>query len=177
MFLLHLLISSTVEKSAPVRLQYKCPVCEKHGVTGEAHDQAERYKTMLFIPFHTERTTWITCTSCHSLARAEIPVAELLRQPPGEIYRYVQRSLPPLIRVFLIAGLPVAFIPVFGFAYSIPAMSVGKQYGGWARGLAITGMALSILGCLVLLLALVLPEPAYKKPTFAPIRQTAPAKP
>src|SRR6478609_4300985 len=145
MFLLHLLISSTVEKSSPVRIRFKCPVCEARDATGEAYDQAERYKTMLVIPFRTERTTWITCTNCNSLSQAEIPVAELIRQPPGEIYRYIRRSLPPVLLILLIAGFPVAMIPIVGFIFSLMVLAAAGKYGGWVRKLAIAQVVISVL--------------------------------
>jgi len=175
MFLLHLLISSTVEQSPPVAIRFKCPVCEARDATGEAYDQAERYKTMLMIPFRTERTTWITCQACQAVSQAEIPTGELIRQAPGEINRYIRRRLPPMLLILLIAGFPVAMLPVVGLIFSLTMLAAAKKYGGWVHKLAIVEVAVSVLGIVVMLLALILPEPAYQKPTFAPTRQPAPA--
>lgn len=175
MFLLHLLISSVVEKTAPARIRFKCPVCEVRDATGEAYDQTERFKTLLVVPFRTERTTWITCTACKSLSLAEIPVAELVRQAPGEINRYIRRRVPPLLVILLVLGIPLAVFPVIGPIYGITMLAAGGKYGGWVRTLAATEIVLGALFTLVMFLALLLPEPAYEKPRFAPIRQTAPA--
>jgi hypothetical protein len=185
MFLLHLLISSVVEKAAPVRIRFKCPVCEARDATGVAYDQTERYKTLLVVPFRTERTTWVTCAACKSVSQSEIPVAELVRQAPGEINRYIRRRLPHLLVILLVLGIPFALFPVIGVIFSLTVLAAGGKYGGWVRGLAVTEVVLSVCFTLLMALALLLPEPAYEKPRFAPIRQpapvsapaTAPAKP
>jgi hypothetical protein len=175
MFLLHLLISSEVSKSAPVRIRFKCPVCEARDATGEVYDQTERYKTLLFVPFRTERTTWITCTACKSVSQSEIPAAELVRQAPGEINRYIRRRLPPLLLILLFVGIPFSLFPVIGVIYAVTMLAAGGKYGGWVRALALVEIVLGAIMTVLMALALLLPEPAYEKPTFAPIRQTAPA--
>jgi len=174
MFLLPLLISSEVSKSAPVRIRFKCPVCEARDATGEAYDQAEQYKTLLVVPFRTERTTWVTCTSCKSVSQSEIPLAELVRQAPGEINRYIRRRLPAFLVILLFVGIPLSLFPIIGLIFSITMFVAGRKYGGWVRALAMIEIVLGVVMTLLMALALILPEPAYEKPTFAPIRQTAP---
>jgi len=174
MIFLHFLLSSTIRKSTPVEIRFKCPVCEARDATGQAWDQTEQYKFLLLIPLGTIRTTWVKCTKCRSDSRAEIPVAELRRQSPGEIYRYIRRSLPPLVTVFLVLAVPALILPIVELVLALVALAAGWKFGGWVRKLAIVEVTLGVILNAVAFTAMLLPPEPPEKPTFAPIRHDAP---
>lgn len=175
---LHLILSSSVQKGAPVSLRFKCPVCQELHAPGEAQDRAEAYKLLHLVPLGTVRSTWVTCRACKAVSRAEVTAQELTRYAPGEVNRFIRRSLPLVLVVLLILAVPALPLPYFALLFSVPALVMGWKFGGWVRRLALIEVALGVLLGIAATIALLLPETKPAKPTFAPIRKhEAPANP
>ncbi len=134
---MHLGLTSSVEKSAPITVTVNCRACGAQKITAVAVNRIERFKLFHVIPIGTARTTLVTCPKCHVDMKSSVRAEELRRYPPGELARFLNVRVSPVLILLLISAVPTLVVPWVSLILSGAALAMGWKHGGAVRKIAL----------------------------------------
>ena len=131
-----------------------CPKCGRE--SSAKSYQLEEKMGLFFIPFITQRETYVECNQCGSARLIGIPLMELDRYNADELEPHMYERISLVTKFMTLASVFLFCVPFVSLPFALVGFFASRRAGGWVKMTSIVGMALAGVGSLLWLAVIVM---------------------
>ena len=120
-----------------------CPECGDDS-PALTYQRVERMG-IFFVPFLTQRETFVVCETCGKTSLIKLPLEQLGELSADEVSRHLHARVAIVAKFLALAGLLLSLVPVVGLTLSGIGLAMTYRAGGWAKVASLIGLGISAL--------------------------------